>query len=131
MHENFKNKHKIAQMPLCDVLLDENANFPWFILIPRIPNAIEILDLTPAQRKQMWFEIEEMAQSIQDTFNPDKLNIANIGNITPQLHIHIVARFKKDKAWPQPVWGFAEKQPYTSEQIEKIKNDIYLPLFLN
>ncbi len=128
--KDFSKKHIIADLPLCKLMLDDNANYPWFILIPRIANIVEITDLKPSQRKQMWFEIEEITQAVQNLFNPDKMNIATIGNITPQLHIHIIARFKTDFAWPKPVWGEQNKKEYTLDQVEKIKKDMYLPIFL-
>ena len=128
--KDFSKKHIIADLPLCKLMLDDNANYPWFILVPRIANIVEITDLKPAQRKQMWFEIEEITQAVQNLFNPDKINIATIGNITPQLHIHIIARFKNDFAWPKPVWGEQNKKEYTLDQVEKIKKDMYLPIFL-
>ncbi len=131
LSSNFSTKHIISDLPLCRLLLNNNADYPWFILVPRIANIIEIIDLTIEQRKQMWLEVEEMTEAIKNVFNPDKINIATIGNITPQLHIHIVARFKTDKSWPQNVWHDDNNHSvYKNEQIEKIKKDIYLPLFI-
>lgn len=111
----------IANWSLCDVLLMNDAQYPWFILVPRVAQAKEIIDLSDVQQQQFWQESAKLSKLLQDTFNPDKLNVAALGNMVPQLHVHHIARFKSDPAWPKPVWGLLPAQPYTSEQIAQLK----------
>lgn len=107
----------VIELPLCEVRLMDDANHPWLILIPRVPDAIEIIDLTPAQRTQLSHEIDAAARAIKTLFNPDKLNVAALGNLVPQLHVHVIARYRDDIAWPRPVWGAANARPYAPEEL--------------
>lgn len=95
----------ISDMKLCRVFLMNNSLFPWLILVPRIENAKEIIDLADAERHLLMDEITAASHAIKAQFAPDKLNVAALGNQVPQLHIHVIARFACDNAWPQPVWG--------------------------
>ncbi len=95
----------IADLPLSRALLMNNHLFPWVILVPREPQIQEIMQLAVSQQHQLMDEITAVSQAMQAIFSPDKLNIAALGNQVPQLHIHIIARFKNDTAWPNPVWG--------------------------
>jgi diadenosine tetraphosphate (Ap4A) HIT family hydrolase len=93
-----------------------NALFPWVILVPRVDAAREVIDLDDAGRHALMDEIALVSSAMQTLFTPDKLNIAALGNMVPQLHVHIIARFIRDTAWPNPVWGkgsepYAEPQP--------------------
>ncbi len=102
---------KIGELNLTYLLLNNNALFPWVILVPKRNNIREIIDLTQIDQHLLIDEINLVSLAIKKLFLPDKLNIATLGNITPQLHIHIIARYKTDKAWPQAVFG-KEKQEY-------------------
>ena len=82
-----------------------NSDFPWVILVPEKKDIVEIMDLKANEFNKLNSEILQVAKIIKSVFNPDKLNIATLGNIVPQMHIHIVARFKNDKLFPKPVWG--------------------------
>lgn len=108
---------QVLELPLCRVLLMENAVFPWLILVPMRPGLRELFDLTPEDYAQCAQEVRQMARVLQNATSADKINVAALGNITPQLHIHVIARFVGDAAWPQPVWnsGVAPK-PYTSDR---------------
>ena len=96
----------IVDLELSRVVLENQySNYPWVILIPRKNNVTELIDLTFEDQQILLKEINMVAKIIKDSFNCDKLNIATLGNVTPQLHIHIIGRFKNDPTWPNPVWG--------------------------
>jgi diadenosine tetraphosphate (Ap4A) HIT family hydrolase len=86
------------------------------VLVPRVENAVEIVDLDATQQQQLMREIEQASRLLQ-TFRPHKLNVAALGNIVPQLHVHVIARYQDDIAWPKPVWGMAAAQPYPPEML--------------
>ena len=104
--------HFLADLPLCRVLLMEDARFPWLILVPRIEAAREIHLLSPADRVRLMDEITAVSNALETVCAPDKLNIGALGNIVEQLHVHVVARRKGDAAWPGPVWGSGASAPY-------------------
>ena len=112
-----EDTHPLAHWPLCDVQLMDDANHPWLILVPRVENAVELIDLDDAQRQQLMREISDASRALQTAVKPDKLNVAALGNAVPQLHVHVIARFRDDIAWPRPVWGNATAQPYTPESL--------------
>ena len=111
-----KDSDEIMQLPLCAVRLMKNADFPWVLLIPQRPDCIEILDLTSSDRAQLFDEIVLVSEKMQQLFKPTKLNIANLGNQVPQLHVHVIARYDADPAWPNPVWGSGIHQCYLPEE---------------
>ncbi|ADT67640.1 HIT hydrolase [Pseudoalteromonas issachenkonii] len=112
---------ELADWPLCKVLLLNDSQYPWFVLVPRIAGLKEIIDLTEQQQITYLHESAKLSHLLMEVFNPDKLNVAALGNMVPQLHIHHIARFKTDIAWPAPVWGKFPSVPYTNEQIEQLK----------
>lgn len=95
----------LGNLPLCSVLLIKENIGPWVILVPRIEDLKEIHHMTPEQQIQFIHESSSVAQLLEDNFTPDKINIGALGNLVPQLHIHHIARFITDIAWPGPVWG--------------------------
>ena len=95
----------ITKFELCQLRLMNNSDFPWVILVPEKNDIVEIMDLKANEFNKLNSEILQVAKILKSVFNPDKLNIATLGNIVPQMHIHIVARFKNDKLFPKPVWG--------------------------
>ena len=107
--------HPLAQFALCEVRLMDDANHPWLILVPRVENAVKMIDLDAAQQAQLMQEIDRASRALQAAVKPHKLNVAALGNVVPQLHIHVIARFHDDIAWPRPVWGMATAQPYSPE----------------
>ncbi len=107
--------HPLAQFALCEVRLMDDANHPWLILVPRVENAVEVIDLDAAQQAQLMQEIDRASRALQTAVKPHKLNVAALGNVVPQLHVHVIARFHDDIAWPRPVWGMATAQPYSPE----------------
>ncbi len=107
----------VCELSLCEVRLMDDANHPWLVLVPRVPDAVEIIDLTSEQRTQLTSEIDLAARTLKTLFRPNKLNVAALGNLVPQLHVHVIARFTIDIAWPRPVWGDANARPYAPEQL--------------
>ncbi|AZL85330.1 MULTISPECIES: HIT domain-containing protein [Aliivibrio] len=95
----------LGDLPLCQVLLIKEDIGPWLILVPRINDLKEIHHMTPEQQGQFIQESSAVAQLLEDNFSPDKINLGALGNLVPQLHIHHIARFTTDVAWPGPVWG--------------------------
>jgi len=97
----------------CRVLLKDNALFPWFILVPEVETSIiELHQLEATDYASVMFTVRQISEFVENHFSPDKINVAAIGNIVNQLHIHIIARTKSDPAWPGVVWGCDSKQPY-------------------
>ena len=112
----------VIELALCEVRLMDDANHPWLILVPRVADTVEIIDLSPAQRTQLTAEIDTAARALKALFKPDKLNVAALGNLVPQLHVHVIARYQNDIAWPRPVWGAANARPYAPEElIERVR----------
>ena len=107
----------VIELALSEVRLMDDANHPWLVLVPRIADVTELIDLDAAQRTQLTAEIDAASRALKLLFKPDKLNIAALGNMVPQLHVHVIARFHNDIAWPRPVWGVANAQPYSPEQL--------------
>src|SRR4029077_649521 len=96
-----------------------DANYPWLLLVPRHPGASEVIDLGTVEQGQLMTEIDLVSRALKAVPNCDKLNIAAIGNVVPQLHIHVVARRRDDPAWPRPVWGAAPPRPYANGELER------------
>jgi diadenosine tetraphosphate (Ap4A) HIT family hydrolase len=110
-------------VPVCDLALSRllamnDANFPWLILVPRRAGVSEIIDLGTDQTLLM-DELALVSRALKDETHCDKLNVAAIGNMVPQLHVHIVARRKDDAAWPKPVWGAAPRLAYAADAMER------------
>lgn len=117
-----EDTHPLAHWSLCDVRLMDDAHHPWLILVPRVQDAVEIIDLGPQQQVMLMHEIDRASRALRATMKPDKLNVAALGNVVPQLHVHLIARYRNDIAWPRPVWGTATAQPYTPEHlIERVE----------
>jgi diadenosine tetraphosphate (Ap4A) HIT family hydrolase len=96
---------RIGDLALSRVLLMNDANYPWLILVPRREKVIEFIELAEDERTQLMHEIAKVSQALKALTECEKLNVAAIGNVVPQLHVHIVARRHSDRAWPKPVWG--------------------------
>ena len=109
--------HPVAVFELSELRLMDDANYPWLVLVPRLPEAHELIDLDQAQRHLLTDEVDRAARALRDAFTPHKLNVAALGNLVPQLHVHVIARFEHDPAWPSPVWGRVAARPYTPEML--------------
>ncbi len=97
-----------------------DANYPWFILVPDRENITEIHQLDDTEQQQLIIESSALSRTISMQFNADKINIAALGNMVPQLHIHHIVRYKTDAAWPAPVWGKLPAKPYTEEEMNHV-----------
>jgi diadenosine tetraphosphate (Ap4A) HIT family hydrolase len=102
----------LGQWDLCCVLLMNDARYPWLVLVPQRPDLTEIIDLVEAERSQLMREIALASEALKAVYAPDKLNIGALGNHVRQLHVHVLARFVSDAAWPGPVWGVGNAQNY-------------------
>lgn len=109
----------VGYLDLSVVLLHKDSQFPWVILVPQRDEVTEIHHLELADRQQLMVESCRIAEVMVDLFSPHKMNIAAIGNLVPQLHLHHVARFTSDATWPQPVWGRVAPVPYTEEVLKE------------
>jgi diadenosine tetraphosphate (Ap4A) HIT family hydrolase len=108
--------HFLIDAPLCRIGLMDDARFPWLILVPRVPNVREWPDLGGIQQVQLQVEINAAARALQQAFpQGEKLNIAALGNVVPQLHIHVILRHAGDAAWPNPVWNSGTREAYGKE----------------
>ncbi len=113
----------MTDWPLCRVLLKNNANYPWFILLPREHHIQDIYQLPQSLQHILMDEISQLSSLIKDHFKPDKLNVGSLGNIVSQLHIHVIARFTSDPLWPQGVWQANQLEtPYPPEDINTFRN---------
>lgn len=110
----------IGDFPLCRLLLSNDSNYPWFILVPRRPDISEIFELDPQDQLQLWRETTALSQLLGALFKADKLNVAALGNVVSQLHMHVIVRKRDDIAWPSPVWGKHPAQPYAPAQFAEI-----------
>jgi diadenosine tetraphosphate (Ap4A) HIT family hydrolase len=102
----------LGELGLCKVLLMDDARFPWIVLVPTRADLVEIIDLGSADLVRLIEEIATASGVLEAATSPNKLNVASLGNVVRQLHVHIIARFENDAAWPNPVWGKGEREPY-------------------
>lgn len=123
--------HRMVQWPLCDVMLMDDARYPWLILVPRVAGMRDPIDLDEPARMQLRQEVDAASMALRDVFAPDKLNVASLGNVVEQLHIHVIARFHGDAAWPAPVWGAHPRLPRSNAEREGLIHRLRpaLPLF--
>jgi len=116
----------VADGPLSVILLMNERTYPWLILVPRRSDLREMHDLTATDQAQLMVEITTASQCLESLFAADKINVGALGNLVPQLHIHVIARFSTDPAWPGPVWGVAPPEPYDpgglANQVETLRN---------
>lgn len=110
----------IATLGICDLRLSTDSRYPWLILVPQIANVSELIDLAHEQQLAVLAASNQTSKLLQQCFSPHKLNVACIGNIVKQLHIHHVARFEYDEAWPQPIWGLGERVDYSENALAEI-----------
>jgi len=109
----------VGDLPLSRLLVSNDASYPWLLLVPRRPGAREIIDLDDKDQSQLMIEIAHTSRALKDVTACHKLNVAAIGNIVPQLHVHIVARRRDDPAWPKPVWGTVPARAYDPAERER------------
>jgi diadenosine tetraphosphate (Ap4A) HIT family hydrolase len=109
----------LGDFPLCALLLSKDANYPWYILVPKQENISEAFQLSALDQQQLQYESLQLSQALNQGFQADKMNIAALGNMVPQLHVHHIVRYKKDVAWPNPIWGFADASSYNDQQLQE------------
>lgn len=125
LHERLaKDSYFVADLPLCTVRLMDDKRFPWLLLIPRVEGASEWMDLSREEQHALSDEIAIVSHILKALVTPDKLNIAALGNRVSQLHIHLIARYKTDAAWPDPVWGEGMAQSYSQDEREPFLYDL-------
>lgn len=110
----------LADWPLCQVLLMNDANFTWLILVPKQGGLRDFHDLDEADHLAAMAEIDRASRALQTVCQADKINVAALGNMVPQLHIHVIARHQSDSAWPGPVWGHTPPKAYDSDALAEI-----------
>ena len=114
----------VGETPLSQVLLMNDARYPWLILVPRRSDVTEPFQLSEADQAQLWQEAMRLGEAMKAHFAADKLNIAALGNQVAQLHVHHIARFHADNAWPGPVWGVGSAVPYSDPALEVLKGEL-------
>lgn len=113
-----KDTLEITTLPLCQARLMNDRRFPWVVLVPARPGLSEIIDLDVADRGRLMEEIALVSSVLRELFHPTKLNVGALGNVVPQLHLHVIARYASDDAWPGPVWG-TTSEPYRPDEVER------------
>lgn len=128
MSDSFELHPRLAQdcitlgrFPLCRLLLMNERRYPWFILVPQRAGIAEIYRLSDPDQMQLLRESSALSKALAELFAADKLNVAAIGNLVPQLHVHHVVRYRTDPAWPAPVWGRFEPLPYAAVEVDDIR----------
>jgi len=114
----------IGRFPLCHLLLSRDASYPWFILVPDREGISEIHQLTDADQQRLIRESSQLTQVLEKVFAPDKLNVAALGNVVPQLHLHHIVRYRDDPAWPAPVWGRVTPVPYGESRLAALREQL-------
>jgi diadenosine tetraphosphate (Ap4A) HIT family hydrolase len=131
LHAQLKNDTiDIGDLPLSRVLVIKDANYPWLLLVPRREGAVEIIDLDEVEQAQLMTEVSRVARALKDVSKCDKLNIAALGNVVPQLHVHVIARRKGDAAWPRPVWGVVPPRAHDAEEVQNFISAIRRKIWL-
>lgn len=119
-----KDTALITNLSLSRVLLMNDARFPWIILVPERAGLVDLHDLKHDDYNTLTREIRGASKAMAAIFTADKMNVATLGNMVPQLHVHIIARYRRDAAWPAPVWGKGVAEPYEAETEEARIEDI-------
>jgi diadenosine tetraphosphate (Ap4A) HIT family hydrolase len=125
-----KDTINIGDLPLCRVLVIKDANYPWLLLVPRRAGASEIIDLDEVEQAQLMTEITRVGRVVKEVTQCDKLNIAVLGNVVPQLHVHVIARRTSDAAWPRPVWGAVPAIDHDPEEVKAFISAIRRKIWL-
>ncbi|SIQ29804.1 HIT domain-containing protein [Marinobacterium stanieri] len=114
----------IGDFPLCRLLLMNDSQYPWFILVPRRAGVTELYHLPANEQQQLIHEASELSETLADLFQARKMNVATLGNMVPQLHMHVIARKESDPAWPGPVWGKVPAVPYAPEELARVRSKL-------
>lgn len=111
----------LGDFALCQLLLSRDANYPWFILVPRRAEVSELFDLSLDDQHLLWQETTQLAEALKRSYGADKMNVATLGNVVSQMHMHVIVRQLDDVAWPAPVWGKCPAVAYTDAQVQAIR----------
>jgi diadenosine tetraphosphate (Ap4A) HIT family hydrolase len=114
------DSYPVADLGLCAVRLMKDANYPWVLMVPRKSDLIEIIDLDAQERARLMEEIAAVCEALKQVTDCEKLNVGALGNQVPQLHVHVIARFRDDPAWPGPVWGAVPAEPYDHDKADQL-----------
>lgn len=114
----------VGDFPLCRLLLKNDKNYPWFILVPRREGVTEIFNLSSEDQQQLLVEMSVFSELLKTLFKADKMNIGALGNMVSQLHIHVIVRAKTDATWPQSVWDKLPAKPYANHEIDAVKEQL-------
>lgn len=109
----------VLWLGLCELRVMNDSRWPWLILVPQRPDVEELFELTPLDLTMLTFEINLVAQALKDTTGCSKINVATLGNVVRQLHVHVIARSEDDANWPGPVWGHGLRTPYRREDLHQ------------
>lgn len=116
LNPNLEKKIFLTDLTLCRVLMEDESHYPWLFLVPRRANISRMMDLSSLDQMQLMKELDLVQRVMWEEFHPDQLNVAAIGNKTPQLHIHVIARHMNDPAWPNTVWDHPVRSQYDADQ---------------
>ncbi|MDB5566089.1 MAG: hypothetical protein JWP84_2655 [Tardiphaga sp.] len=125
-----KDTIDIGDLPLSRVLVVKDAHYPWLMLVPRRADAIEIIDLDEVEQGQLMTEINRVGRALKEITKCDKLNIAALGNVVPQLHVHVIARRSSDAAWPRPVWGVMPPLAHDAGEVQAFMTELRRKIWL-
>lgn len=114
----------LGDFPLCRLLLMNDSQYPWLILVPRRAGVTELYHLPASEQQQLMHEVSELSETLADLFQARKMNVATLGNMVPQLHIHVIVRQESDPAWPGPVWGKHPSVAYSLEGLSHIRGKL-------
>ncbi|MEQ6916493.1 HIT family protein [Halomonas aquatica] len=120
--------HPVTELPLCQLRLMDDARFPWLVLVPRRHGVSEVFELDNQDQHQLWREATELGRALLGALEGDKLNIASLGNMVAQLHAHVIVRRREDAAWPAPVWGHGQAEPYDPDGLADMRARILAEL---
>jgi diadenosine tetraphosphate (Ap4A) HIT family hydrolase len=115
---------ELANFPLCKLLLCNDSAYPWFILVPQVNDITDIYQLDWFQQQQLLNESSLLSELLMQVFDGDKMNVAALGNVVEQLHVHHVVRYKTDVSWPKPIWGQQALTPYSDEALTALKDNL-------
>lgn len=122
LHERLRaDTIGLGSTSLCEIRLMNDSTWPWVLLVPAVPGVREIYQLSADQQHQLVRESSALSEAMMDVFGGDKMNVAALGNMVPQLHLHHIVRFEGDPAWPGPIWGKQPPVPYAEEELERVR----------
>ena len=125
LHPQLANDcFELADLPLCKLLLCNDSAYPWFILVPKVNDITEIYQLAWQQQQQLLNESSLLSELLMQVFDGDKMNVAALGNVVEQLHVHHVVRYQTDVSWPKPIWGQQPLTPYSDSELISLKEKL-------